>query len=131
MKNSIKKSFIFRNKNRVAAVRVEAAKKNIPKALRSAVWETYVGKVYETKCKVEWCKNTINPFIYEVGHNIPESKGGSTTIDNLRPICSQCNKSMGNHYTIDEFNDLYKEPPLKNKKRCFCFKCFGCYTPTT
>ena len=30
------------------------------------------------------------------GHIIPESCGGFATIDNLRPICSQCNSSMGN-----------------------------------
>ena len=29
------------------------------------------------------------------GHIIPEKDGGDTTIDNLIPICSGCNSSMG------------------------------------
>lgn len=81
-------------------------KTKIPKALREQVWLTWCGHVFDHKCLVEWCSNTITPFIYEVGHNIPESKGGTTKIDNLRPICSSCNKSMGNNYTIDEFSEV-------------------------
>lgn len=78
----------------------------IPKALREQVWRTHIGSKYESKCTIVWCTNKITPFDYEVGHNIPHSKGGSSTIDNLRPICSRCNKSMSNTYTIDEWNDL-------------------------
>jgi hypothetical protein len=48
----------------------------------------------------------VTPFTFEVGHNVPRSKGGTDNLDNLRPICSSCNKSMGNQYTIDEFSDL-------------------------
>jgi 5-methylcytosine-specific restriction endonuclease McrA len=81
-------------------------KVKIPKALREQVWLTWCGHVFDHKCLVAWCSNTITPFIYEVGHNIPESKGGTTKIDNLRPICSSCNKSMGNNYTIDEFSEV-------------------------
>lgn len=99
-------------------VSTDAAKKNsevtsqskavIPKSLKNSVWETYIGKEYQAKCAVDWCTAVITPFTFEVGHNIPESKGGSTTLDNLRPICSQCNKSMGNRYTIEQFSKLFK-----------------------
>lgn len=78
----------------------------IPKALREQVWIVHLGKVFETKCKVKWCENKITPFDFEVGHNVPVSKGGTNDIDNLRPICSKCNKSMGDNYTIDEFSEL-------------------------
>jgi 5-methylcytosine-specific restriction endonuclease McrA len=83
-------------------------KKTIPKALREQVWFTQLGKVYEAKCVVSWCQNKITVFDFEVGHNLPESKGGSTTLDNLRPICARCNKSMSNRYSIDEWNSLGK-----------------------
>jgi hypothetical protein len=83
------------------------AKKAIPKSLKTAVWLTYVGKQFEIKCHVAWCKTLITPFTFETGHNIPESKGGLTSVENLRPICGQCNKSMGNRYTIDEFSRIY------------------------
>lgn len=82
------------------------AKAKIPKAIREEVWRTYNQRHYEAKCNVLWCTNKITVFDFEVGHNIPESKGGNLTIQNLRPICSRCNSSMGNHYTIDEWNKL-------------------------
>ena len=39
----------------------------------------------------------MNVFDFHVGHNVPESKGGATNIDNLKPICSRCNSSMSNN----------------------------------
>ena len=64
---------------------------NIPKALRQQVWIQYNGMKFNYKCNIKWCKNTINVFNFHVGHNIPRSKGGSLEIDNLLPICSNCN----------------------------------------
>jgi 5-methylcytosine-specific restriction endonuclease McrA len=81
-------------------------KKTIPKALREQVWLKFIGKKYEAKCPIGWCKNTITVFDFQSGHNIPESKGGTTTLENLMPICSRCNLSMNNQYTITEWNTL-------------------------
>jgi hypothetical protein len=78
-----------------------------------------MGARYEGKCCVQWCKNKITPFSFEAGHDIPESKGGSTTLDNLRPICSSCNKSMGNRYSIQEYSASF----MKQKRTWLgCFK---------
>lgn len=85
---------------------VRTKKEKIPKALREQVWRSLCGEVFQAKCNVVWCTNVINVFDFEVGHNIPESKGGTLRLDNLRPICVQCNRSMSNHYTIDEWNKL-------------------------
>ena len=79
-------------------------KANIPKALREQVWIKYVGTKFDSKCLVTWCTNRISVFDFEVGHNIPESKGGTLLITNLRPICGRCNRSMSDNYTIDEWN---------------------------
>jgi len=92
-------------------------KTKIPKALREQVWLTWCGKKFEHKCLVDWCSNIVTPFNYEVGHNIPESKGGKTDIDNLRPLCSSCNKSMGANYTIDEFSEV-------SRRATHFFECF-------
>lgn len=93
-------------------------KAKIPKALREQVWRTYNGKIAgEAKCFVTWCTNRITTFDFEVGHNLPESKGGATTLPNLRPICSRCNRSMGNNYTIDEWN---KMSPAPTTECCCC-----------
>ena len=97
------------------------AKKKIPSALREQVWLINFGdRHFKNKCVVEWCENIVTPFNFEVGHNIPESKGGQTSIDNLRPICSKCNKSMGSEYTIDEFSELSKR--TSRMFECFRYK---------
>lgn len=69
-------------------------KKSIPKSLKIKVWNTYVGEdIGKIKCL---CCNTIDitQSIFECGHIIAEAKGGETSLENLRPICSTCNKSM-------------------------------------
>jgi hypothetical protein len=69
-------------------------KKTIPKSLRIKVWNTYIGEeIGKIKCLC--CKTIdITQSIFECGHIIAEAKGGKTTLENLRPICSTCNKSM-------------------------------------
>lgn len=88
-------------------VSMKSAKKNIPKALREQVWLATFGKTFQHSCFVHWCTNKINVFDFHVGHDKPESKGGSTELSNLKPICSRCNQSMGNRFTIQEWNRLY------------------------
>ena len=46
----------------------------------------------------------------DCGHNIPESKGGPTNVENLIPICRNCNVGMGNRFTIDEWQQKYETP---------------------
>lgn len=70
-------------------------KQKIPATLRNAVWKTYVGTdTNEGKC---FCCNieTISSANFECGHVVAESKGGLNTLQNLRPLCGLCNKSMG------------------------------------
>jgi len=83
-------------------------KETIPKRIRELVWTTYNGETFTYKCFVTWCNNNINVFNFQVGHDIPESKGGTIDIDNLKPICGNCNLSMGNRYTITEWCVLIK-----------------------
>ena len=99
----------------------------IPVSLKQNVWVKYNGEVFDAKCYVVWCKNKTTPFNFETGHDVPSSKGGSTTIDNLRPICGSCNKSMGNRYTIQEFSEAFKPIEIvkdkKPKKRLSLYCC--------
>jgi 5-methylcytosine-specific restriction endonuclease McrA len=108
-------------KSSPAAAAKPKAKATIPKALREQVWRNHMGKEFEGKCCVTWCTNNITAFQFEVGHNIPESKGGATTADNLRPICSRCNSSMNNNYTIDEWNRLGKPAAVEPVYCCRCW----------
>ena len=86
-------------------------KQKIPVALREQVWIQRMGHKFDGKCRVEWCRNRISVFDFQCGHNIPESRGGKTNIDNLIPICARCNNSMGNSYSIDEWNKKFASPP--------------------
>ena len=93
-------------------------KVKIPAALREQVWiHTYGDKYFLQKCSVTWCKTMISPFSFHMGHNVPESKGGATDLNNLQPICARCNLSMGSQYTIDEFSKLSN--PAENPWNCF------------
>ena len=85
-------------------------KQSIPKALREQVWMRTIGPKYEAKCSIRWCTNKMDVFNFHVGHNQPESKGGTLDIRNLTAICTRCNLSMGSQYTIDEWNNLSAGP---------------------
>jgi hypothetical protein len=107
---------------------IQYKKKKIPAALREQVWIQRMGPVFEAKCHVSWCANRISAFNFQCGHNIPESKGGETSITNLFPICARCNMSMGNQYTIDEWSAMgaagaaTKEVPCVSRSGCWmCF----------
>ena len=69
-------------------------KKAIPKSLKMLVWHTYIGKeVGLAKCLC--CKNKeITQMDFDCGHVVAESRGGLTTVNNMRPICAKCNRSM-------------------------------------
>ncbi len=88
-------------------------KDKIPKALREQVWIQTIGNKFTSKCPVKWCKNKITPFDFHVGHNIPETKGGTLDINNLKALCSRCNLSMNSQYTIDEWQKISQ--PKKSK----------------
>ena len=86
---------------------VRAKKKNIPKAMKRVVWDTYIGaEVGLTKCLC--CQHAdIRQIEFHCGHVVAETNGGSTTVDNLRPICAQCNLSMGKT-NMNEFMKMFK-----------------------
>ena len=57
------------------------------------------------------CNSEIDSKHFECGHVIPISKGGPDTIENLRPICSLCNRSMGSK-NMGEFMKKYLNKSL-------------------
>ena len=55
----------------------------------------------------ERCQSNQCVFDFHVGHDQPESEGGTLDVDNLKPICARCNLSMSNQYTnprVDSIN---------------------------
>lgn len=77
------------------------AKKTINTALRFSVWDTYGGADKRTMQCYCGCGRIIRMENFHCGHVIAESRGGSTTLENLRPICSICNLSMRTKSMID------------------------------
>jgi 5-methylcytosine-specific restriction endonuclease McrA len=70
-------------------------KKSIPSAIKKLVWNKNIGEdIGKSKCYC--CKSTdISQTSFHCGHVIAESKGGKTIVSNLKPICQNCNSSMG------------------------------------
>jgi len=80
-------------------------KKSIPLSLKALVWNKYIGEekgVGQCQC----CrKNIIKQISFHCGHIISERNGGSTTLNNLIPLCQTCNLSMGKQ----NMNDFVKK----------------------
>ena len=70
-------------------------RKPIPKAVRNQSWDSWIGKkVGEAPCYC--CRmNMISKAHFHCGHVIADTDGGESKVENLRPICSECNLSMG------------------------------------
>ena len=75
------------------------------KAVRRKVWEQHFGPVYSGKCVTTWCKQLINVWNFQVAHDVARSLGGPNTVNNLVPMCAECNGSMGTT-SLKEWNML-------------------------
>lgn len=76
----------------------------ISKTLKRQIWNKYFPNTSSGKCQM--CEITIiDTFTFECGHDIPHSRNGIADINNLFPICSHCNKSMGTK-TKSEFKSF-------------------------
>ena len=85
--------------------KVQPRKVKIKAALREQVWLRNAGAAFKSKCQTRWCQNEINVFNFQCGHVQAESKGGPTTVENLVPLCSRCNLSMGTTH-MDAWNEM-------------------------
>ena len=70
-------------------------KKTISSTIKKLVWNTNIGEdIGKSKCMC--CKSTdITQMSFHCGHIVAESNGGETIVSNLKPICQNCNSSMG------------------------------------
>jgi hypothetical protein len=86
-------------------------RKVIPKTIRNQVWRRFCGDKLDAKCFC--CDQNLSYECWEAGHVVAESNGGKTTIENLRPICLSCNRSMGKIHMF-EFMKKHQLSGLKN-----------------
>jgi len=77
-------------------------KQRIPAAVKRIVWNTYIGEEKGNALCV-CCKSTfISQMSFHCGHVVSEYHGGKVEVSNLRPICQNCNSSMGKRH-MEEF----------------------------
>ena len=76
-------------------------RKTLPSSVRDSIWNHYIGEdINKHRCLC--CKKVlITNRKFEVGHVISVKEGGTDEINNLRPICSPCNHSMGTKNMIE------------------------------
>jgi hypothetical protein len=101
IKNKIRKKNIknlkINKKNNIISKNniIRKKKKYISAVVKRLVWNNNIGEELG-KAKCMCCKVTdITQMSFNCGHIIAESKGGETTVSNLKPICQNCNSSMG------------------------------------
>ena len=97
---------------------IRKKRKNISGTLKRDVWLKYIGDKARSKC---FCcrKNII--FLgsglhntWQAGHIISHNNGGKAEINNLHPICKQCNNAMDDENWDDYVNrhkNLYHSFP--------------------
>ena len=77
-------------------------KKAVSSTIKKLVWNKNNGEEIG-KAKCYCCKSTdITQVSFHCGHIIAESNGGKTIVSNLKPICQNCNSSMGTN-DMNEF----------------------------
>ena len=83
---------------------VSYKKTKITATTKRLVWNKWIGEeIGKSKCLC--CKVTyITQMSFNCGHIIAEVNGGETNVSNLRPICQNCNSSMG----ITNMDDFMK-----------------------
>jgi hypothetical protein len=68
-------------------------RKSIPNHIRKKLWEQTFLDEYHGTCEVCNCK--INKDEFHCGHVKAVAKGGTDSLNNLRPVCAACNLGMG------------------------------------
>ena len=64
---------------------------------KNTIWRKTIGTLEKTSCPV--CSlNIISIDSFSAGHILPESKGGMMCLENIMPICSECNTHMGSRH---------------------------------
>lgn len=81
-----------------------STKKSLPKSLRNRVWNRINNNNDTGVCYV--CSEELDKLNFHCGHIVSRYLGGKDNIDNLLPICSACNLSMGIQ-NLHEYKDKY------------------------
>jgi hypothetical protein len=94
-------------------------KRAVPKKIKLDSWNKYIGEsVAKSKC-ICCQRETITMGKFVAGHIISEANGGTTTVDNILPICGPCNQSMGTRHMSEFVKTHYPENVSRFEKRSY------------
>ncbi len=93
--------------NIIESINKNKKKKPISATMKRLVWNTHIGEeIGKYKCLC--CNITaITQLSFNCGHIIAEANGGATIVSNLKPICQNCNSSMGTK-NMHDFMQTFK-----------------------
>jgi len=118
LKSDVKKKYkeLEKQKKKQEKEETKKLRKSIPKSLKILVWDKNIGKEKGIgECDV--CKSEIDSKNFECGHVKSVKDGGETNIENLLPICSSCNKSMGTQNLLEFKEKYFKNQNVKKEKK--------------
>ena len=81
--------------NTITPIHQFKIKNKIPPKIRMCVWNHYFGNNENGKCPICNKEIKVGKNGFHCGHIISHANGGNISIDNLRPLCSDCNIDMG------------------------------------
>jgi hypothetical protein len=82
----------------IGRANIKAVKKEVfTDWFKNSIWRKTNGSLEKILCPV--CSiNVISNESFSAGHILPESKGGMMCIENIMPICPECNSQMGSRH---------------------------------
>ena len=118
-KRQVKVLLACRSFTKTKPVTITKTKTTIPKTLKTSIWNMYVGTKHRTAYCICCNDKKIAVENFHAGHIISEHNNGKTNTDNLLPICSQCNLSMGKT-NMNEFIEKTYPNNMKifNSRKC-------------
>lgn len=87
--------------------------------LRMGVWDRHMPDGTQIKGPCFVCKEDISILNFECGHVVSDKDKGERTVNNLRPICSSCNKSMGAMNLFEYMERYFPELYDKKEKKAY------------
>lgn len=105
LKNNNFFDFLVDSEKNIPDHRFKILRKYISPKIRMCVWNRYFGKSETGLCPICDKKIRVGKNGFHCGHITSEANNGVTEVDNLRPICADCNINMG----AKNWDDYVKE----------------------
>jgi hypothetical protein len=103
LKNSNFIDYLIDNENETNVKhKYKKVKAKIPQKLRLKTWNNF-SKNDSSKCPISFCEEIISINNFDCGHMTSEFNGGMIELNNLIPLCKNCNVTMGTN-NITQFD---------------------------